>query len=465
MANAGATRTDRRRAVGSDSFRRPPASPPSLSATLKDFKNRLSKLLANEDPDKYSGPHAQDIVKDFGEIGRMVLAGTAKFSRRVESSGIWKESGESTCASHLATLEGVSRGQARSMLQVGRALAEFPLLEQRAREGKLSQAKLTELTNTLKAEPDAEATLLSAAGSEPLWSTKERCQRIRATSARRDPLAATRRIREGRHLTWWSDEEGAFCFQGRDTADRGALIRDRIEQLAGDLRRARRREEENAEGRRESDGALRIDALFSLLCDGRSKSVPPGRGGPPAGPSVETNVVERPPRCNLMVRVDLDALLRGRARSGECCEIDGQGPIPVPMARDLANDSFLRVLFHKADDIRAVSTLGRTVKRQLRIALAARDRCCVVPGCGAASGLGIDHVIPFSEGGPTELDNLALLCHHHHFLKTFDGWRLVRGLDHSSHRPIWRFEPPRTVSKSGSQPRAAKRAIRERRRE
>ena len=124
--------------------------------------------------------------------------------------------------------------------------------------------------------------------------------------------------------------------------------------------------------------------------------------------------------------MDLDALLRGQAEGDECCEIDNLGPIPVPMARDLANDSFLRLVFHRAGDIRAVSHLGRTINRTLRTALVHRDTTCVVPGCGTSSGLEIDHIIPFAEGGPTTLDNLALLCHHHHFLKTFEGWTLER---------------------------------------
>jgi hypothetical protein len=58
------------------------------------------------------------------------------------------------------------------------------------------------------------------------------------------------------------------------------------------------------------------------------------------------------------------------------------------------------------------------------------------------SELEIDHVIPFSQGGPTELDNLALLCHHHHFLKTFEGWTLSRvPSGRKGEGSIWRFEP------------------------
>jgi hypothetical protein len=164
-------------------------------------------------------------------------------------------------------------------------------------------------------------------------------------------------------------------------------------------------------------------------------------GSPDDPPSADSlSIIDRPPTCSVMVRVDLAALLRGTTHPGECCVIDGQGPISVPMARDMASDSFLRFVFHEAADIRAISHFGRTINRQLRTALVYRDRNCVVPGCGVSYGLEIDHVIPFADGGPTALENLALLCHHHHFLKTFEGWTLARvGTDrHGS--PVWRFE-------------------------
>ena len=73
------------------------------------------------------------------------------------------------------------------------------------------------------------------------------------------------------------------------------------------------------------------------------------------------------------------------------------------MARDMADDSFLRFVFHRGGDIRSVSHFGRTINRTLRTALAHRDRCCVVPDCGVAYGLEIDHIRPSPEGGPHSL--------------------------------------------------------------
>ena len=89
--------------------------------------------------------------------------------------------------------------------------------------------------------PGAETLLL--AGSERRAApggTKERCQRFRATSARHDPLAGARRIHAQRSLLHWTDAEGAFCFTGRDTPERGAALLARLVPAADRLRHARR---------------------------------------------------------------------------------------------------------------------------------------------------------------------------------------------------------------------------------
>ncbi len=94
----------------------------------------------------------------------------------------------------------------------------------------------------------------------------------------------------------------------------------------------------------------------------------------------------------------------------------------------------------EAGDITAVSHRGRTINRRLRTALVYRDRTCVVPGCGMPYGLEIDHVDGWALGGLTELANLALLCTHHHRLKTYDGWVLKRN-GPTDEDPQWSFTP------------------------
>ena len=73
-----------------------------------------------------------------------------------------------------------------------------------------------------------------------------------------------------------------------------------------------------------------------------------------------------------------------------------------------------------------VLQLGRSRRiatRSQTIALIARDSGCSFPGCDTApEWTERHHVIPWVEGGRTDLDNLTLLCryHHHNFLAK--GW-------------------------------------------
>ncbi len=153
-----------------------------------------------------------------------------------------------------------------------------------------------------------------------------------------------------------------------------------------------------------------------------------------------TDLITAAPPATIIVRVDLAALRRGRALPGELCELDGQGPVPAKVAQSLLDDAFLSLVFTEAGDIRSVVHRGRTINAHLRTALVYRDRCCVVPRCHVAYGLEIDHVQPLESGGDTKLDNLALLCRHHHRLKTYEGWTLSR-TGPTDEDPRWRFTP------------------------
>jgi 5-methylcytosine-specific restriction endonuclease McrA len=103
--------------------------------------------------------------------------------------------------------------------------------------------------------------------------------------------------------------------------------------------------------------------------------------------------------------------------------------VPVGVARDVLGDSAFRLVVTDGTDVRTVTSRKRTIREPLRAALRERDGGCAVPGCPNTRYLEIDHDWELSRGGPTQLDNLQLLCTHHHRLKTAFGFRLVRGPD------------------------------------
>jgi Domain of unknown function (DUF222) len=138
----------------------------------------------------------------------------------------------------------------------------------------------------------------------------------------------------------------------------------------------------------------------------------------------------------IIVRIDHAALTRGSRHADECCEIDGIGPVPVATVRAMMTDAFLAAVVTDGTDIRSVVHLGRQVTATQRTALIARDPRCVIPGCEVRTDLEIDHVEEWSPTRVTRLDQLARLCHRHHALKTYEGWRLHGPPGH------WTWTPP-----------------------
>jgi hypothetical protein len=82
----------------------------------------------------------------------------------------------------------------------------------------------------------------------------------------------------------------------------------------------------------------------------------------------------------------------------------------------LTCDATCEVWFHRDGQVIGSGRATRQISRRLRRALEHRDRCCVVPGCGATRGLHAHHIRHWEDGGHTELDNLVLLCPYHHRL-------------------------------------------------
>ncbi|QGU02000.1 HNH endonuclease [Corynebacterium kalinowskii] len=72
--------------------------------------------------------------------------------------------------------------------------------------------------------------------------------------------------------------------------------------------------------------------------------------------------------------------------------------------------------------VKALVTASRSANFHQRLSLFGRDGVCQHPGCNVpASRCDAHHVVPWSRGGPTSIDNLALLCPKHHRLID-DSW-------------------------------------------
>ncbi len=110
-------------------------------------------------------------------------------------------------------------------------------------------------------------------------------------------------------------------------------------------------------------------------------------------------------------------------------ELEGYGPIPAHVARELAAEGVWTWLRTDPDSGQLLD-LGRTKYRPSKALadfIVARDRTCRMPGCRrAARAADIDHIVPFAAGGSTVCANLQSLCETHHLIKHHGGWSVQR---------------------------------------
>jgi hypothetical protein len=174
---------------------------------------------------------------------------------------------------------------------------------------------------------------------------------------------------------------------------------------------------------------IRADALASaLLSSGSGEGTNPGQ--------------VPPPRAQILVTVPVFSLL---GATEEAALLDGYGPIPASMARDLvANgaESFYRVLVDSRNG--APLEIGRTsyrLTKAMKNWLRLRDGKCPFPGCSNHSlDNEADHLLAWHHGGATGISNLGQPCPKHHRLKHTSAWRPT---------PATKDEPPGWISPSG----------------
>jgi HNH endonuclease len=364
---------------------------------IREHVDRLRAELAGFAPTALSGADAAAVVAVGVEIERLGAATCTRYARRVAETKAYD--GYKSAANWLAVKTGESTGAAQGLLDVAEKLAEAPLVDEAFSDGRLSLAQAKVVAGAGAVDPASQEQLIGSATRQSFRELVDDARRIRrralgeATEAAKEARAHRRR-----YVRVWAPDEGGLRLEAWLPRIDGARVKAVLEDEANRVFK-----EAHAAGRREPAPAYLADALVHVVCgDAASR-----------------------PKAHVELRVDAAALRRGEVDGDEVCEILGVGSVPVGVARDVLGDSAFRVVVTDGTDVRTVTSRKRTIREPLRAALRERDGGCAVPGCPNTRYLQIDHDWELSRGGPTQLDNLQLLCTHHHRLKTAFGFRLL----------------------------------------
>ena len=126
-------------------------------------------------------------------------------------------------------------------------------------------------------------------------------------------------------------------------------------------------------------------------------------------------------------RYDLDWVSRALSPYAVPARLEHAGPVDATTFGLLACSATVRAALLAPGG--ALLDLGRTQRLATatqKTALLARDGGCVIPGCTVpGDACDAHHVQWWSRGGPTDLDNMTLVCDRHHDEIHLGDWEIV----------------------------------------
>ena len=214
--------------------------------------------------------------------------------------------------------------------------------------------------------------------------------------------------------------DGLTRLSGQLDAESAALVRSALDPLAAP--------DPAADGTPDprSAGQRMADALVELA-----------RRGCAAGDLPASHGVQ--PHIALIVSIGTLQARTGRQPGAGPCgttptppgELGWGGPISAEAVRRIGCDAGISPMI--TDPVSVPLDVGReqrTVTAAQWAALLTRDRGCVFPGCTRPAQWCIaHHIVHWADGGPTDLDNLVLLCGQHHRTIHHDGWDVRMAAD------------------------------------
>ena len=349
--------------------------------------------------------------------------------RQFDEANGWHAQGAVSCAHWLSWRIGLDLATARERVRVARTLGKLPAIDGALGAGKLSYAKVRALSRV--ATPENEAKLLEMA----LFATGAQLERIcrgyrGALSVDEPPTREGRSVRRRLLPSGMVKLEIVLCPDEADLVLR-ALDRAReveYEAAQGDVSAETRNCDpghKDVSAETPDEGAdtsspwpSRPDGMVALAESYLAGSTATGNGGE---------------RYQVMLHVDQDPLAADGALAAT---LEDGTSVSAETFRRVACDCGI-VAVSGGEGHLSIGRRSRSIPPAIRRVLQLRDQGCRFPGCTHDRFLHGHHVHHWLHGGETGVDNLLLLCSHHHHLVHEGGWSIERGRDDE-----WSFVAP-----------------------
>ncbi len=401
------------------------------------------------------------VVDDVVALARLRHVIDAEISRRVyaaDNADAWSTTARST----LQDRAHWSGSAADAMAVAARFVPDHPDLMSLWQRGRVSLDAVAAIARATRGLPHREVGQLVNALLPSLPTLSMRHLRIalaRAVDLLRPEDGAEREQRDydSRYLVF-SDCHGNTLLQGQLPGVDGAALQAALTALAESLR---------VEGDSLTKGQRQADALMALVNRAAAHGdLPATTSGLPVAATITVGISEADRIASWSRRAGVS--LRDAAAAGQRPAGLGEAPTSSATLGDaavrfaLCSGTWTGVIVddraHLAGPIAAAlattATAPLAVGRRTRLAtpaqrtaLALRDGGCVICNRPPAE-CQTHHVVPWSAGGSTDLENLALLCWAHHRAVDLNRWTLTRR-DRGSPGRYWSVTPtPRHLWRS-----------------
>jgi hypothetical protein len=314
------------------------------------------------------------------------------FEAEIQRRRMWETDGTGSLRSWITTRSGEGDRSAFHHSTVARALPAYPQLSTAWRNGTVGFEHVRLLLTLARLTDLADGDLVTLGERHTVPQLDTLCRAARRLDRQRDDDAQRQRS-----VRWWVDDDGTVHLRGLLHGIDGLTVTNLLSAMATDDR------PDPATGRYEPFDARCADALVELC------SAP---GSTPAE------------RATVIIHAPLHAL-DPDAPDGVPAHWDGTVIGNHTLHRMLCDCRLRVALDDRAGRVIGIGRRSRTTPYWLADQVRWRDGGCRFPGCAHTRHLHNHHIRYWGLDGPTDLDNLALLCTRHHRLVHEGGWTLT----------------------------------------
>ncbi len=308
---------------------------------------------------------------------------------------VWEDDGCRDLAQWLSGRLGISSWTGQRWVDASHAISQLPFISEALENGRLCLDKVIELCRFATKETEQELVV---------WAKRVTVASVRhrAEVFNRAEIDEIRTAERARFLNWWWEQGGASLgFEGLLPAAEGAAFVKAIERIAERLAESPA-DQPPASGISFSARDRKAQRCADALCLLSSQAIAEDQDAD---------------RATVVVHATIDS--RGLTNA----EIEGGLGLHPDIAHELSCDCRLQyVLSDREGNALGIGWASRNVPRWLHRQLLYRDHGCTFPGCGTKMFLKAHHIHCWELGGPTDYDNLVLVCTRHHKLVHRFGW-------------------------------------------